>query len=214
MGPVTLAFKGPAHSSKRGYKKLAFENSHTLCPQSYKKRGWSSHKLGNKSVKTQRTQSLDQKKTWLSRNLPKIRACNPGLQGACCTLLKGGFIKLAFTNFGPVWIFALLIIKILFGLVLACTVACLHFAVAVANSVLAGAGLAAVGVVAAAGADVLAHTLLMPAVWRGAHSWPCYPSQTGRTGGIGNLPPDPIQAYLTSLVLKQAKAQQATYCCC
>ena len=106
------------------------------------------------------------------------------------------------------------IIKILFGLVLACTVACLHFAVAAANSVMAGAGLAAVGVVAAAGADVLAHTLLMPAVWRGAHSWPCYPSQTGRTGGIGNLPPDPIQAYLTSLVLKQAKAQQATYCCC
>ena len=77
--------------------------------------------------------------------------------------------------------FRTLIIKILFGLVLACTVACLHFAVAAANSVLAGAGLAGVGVVAAAAADVLAHTLLMPAAWRGGHSCPSYPSQTGRT---------------------------------
>ena len=77
--------------------------------------------------------------------------------------------------------FRTLIIKILFGLVLACTVACLHFAVAAANSVMAGAGLAGVGVVAAAAADVLAHTLLMPAAWRGGHSCPCYPSQTGRT---------------------------------
>ena len=79
--------------------------------------------------------------------------------------------------------FRTLIIKILFGLVLACTVACLHFAVAAANSVVAGAGLAGVGVVAAAAAaDVLAYTLLMPAAWRGGHSCPCYPSQTGRTG--------------------------------
>ena len=53
---------------------------------------------------------------------------------------------------------------------------------AAANSVLAGAGLAGVGVVAAAAADVLAHTLLMPAAWRGGHSCPSYPSQTGRTG--------------------------------
>ena len=45
---------------------------------------------------------------------------------------------------------------------------------AAANSVLAGAGLAGVGVVAAAAADVLAHTLLMPAAWRGGHSCPCY----------------------------------------
>ena len=52
---------------------------------------------------------------------------------------------------------------------------------AAANSVVAGAGLAGVGVVAAA-ADVLAHTLLMPAAWRGGHSCPSYPSQTGRTG--------------------------------
>ena len=62
MGPITLAFKGPAaHSSKGVYVKCAFEtfgsvNFRTICSQSYKK---GAINLSKPNVQN----SLDQKKT-------------------------------------------------------------------------------------------------------------------------------------------------------